>query len=138
MEFEYHSRGHWQGEGKGRGGLRFSLKDATDYLDNLGYSCFWAGKKTLYRITGCWDDMYHDHRWSNVACYHRDDKKLGSVMDGIFAKSVPKLKAALEAKHKQMYGAASGAQQQQARGDAAGGNNKIWSRSGGANRRLME
>ncbi|KAG8467868.1 hypothetical protein KFE25_006920 [Diacronema lutheri] len=62
IEFEYHSVGEW-----GHRKLRASI----NHLDRKGYDCFWAGRGTTYRITGCWTPMYEFHSWSNVVCAHR-------------------------------------------------------------------
>ena len=31
------------------------LSSVIDYLDNLGFQCYWAGKGRLWRVTGCFD-----------------------------------------------------------------------------------
>lgn len=72
--FENHKVGHWS---------KFDLKDAVDFLDNVFYTCFWATRKgTLVRLTGCWDARYSTMKgWSNVACYHRNSRELGMLME---------------------------------------------------------
>lgn len=69
LEFEYHSVGHW---------ATADLHDTVDYLDNLGFTCFWAGNAgQLWRLTNCWHDSYYaDRWWSNVVCCNR---RIGSL-----------------------------------------------------------
>lgn len=71
--FEVHKKGEWK---------KIQLSDVLEFLRELGYVCFWAGKGKLYRITDCWNDSYNVKTWSNIACHHRDAKVLGLVMDG--------------------------------------------------------
>ena len=44
---------------------------AIDYLDEIGFTCYWAGRGELWRITQCWQRHYGGVFWSNVACAHR-------------------------------------------------------------------
>ena len=65
IEFEYNFRAAWRNH---------NLNGTIDYLDNLGFDCFWAGKKALYRITRCWHPYYSKRNfkdWANVACANR-------------------------------------------------------------------
>lgn len=43
-----------------------------DWLDDMGYDCYWLGQSVLWRITGCWDDRYNLRKWSNVMCVLRE------------------------------------------------------------------
>lgn len=63
IEFEYHNIGPWKG---------MQLRDTIDYLDESGYSCYWAQPR-LVRITGCWNwgKFANRHEWSNVVCARR-------------------------------------------------------------------
>ena len=47
------------------------LKLAIDYLDEIGFTCYWAGHGELWRINGCWQSHYEGTFWSNVACANR-------------------------------------------------------------------
>jgi FkbM family methyltransferase len=76
LEFEYHSVGNW-------GGLH--LPDAIKLLDGKGFTCYWAGQNQLWRITGCYFEVYnHFHGWSNVACVHRSQGELAEIMEQTF------------------------------------------------------
>lgn len=74
LTFENHKVGHWS---------KFDLKDVVDFLDNISYTCFWSTRNgTLVRISGCWDRRYSTMKgWSNVACYHRNSRELGMLME---------------------------------------------------------
>ena len=37
---------------------RKPLKSAIDYLDNIGFTCYWAGSGKLWKITECWHPHY--------------------------------------------------------------------------------
>jgi len=76
VEFEYHQVGHWKD---------LSLPTAVELLDVKGFTCYWAGKAQLWRITGCNFDYYqHWHGWSNVACVHRSNSLLAQRMEDMF------------------------------------------------------
>lgn len=63
LEFEYHGVQPWK---------NYKLEWVINYLDNLHYDCFWAGNDgRTTKITGCWQNAYEFHRWSNVVCAHR-------------------------------------------------------------------
>ena len=63
LEFEYNWMGSWATQ---------NLKDAIKYLDEFGFTCYWAGTDRLWRIDeSCWLDHYDFHTWSNVACVNR-------------------------------------------------------------------
>ena len=63
LEFEYNWMGSWETQ---------NLKDAIKYLDEFGFTCYWAGTDRLWRIDeSCWLDHYDFHTWSNVACVNR-------------------------------------------------------------------
>ena len=74
LEFEYHHVGHW---------TTADLQDTVDYLDNLGFTCFWAGNAgQLWRLTNCWHDSYYAERsWSNVVCCNRNHGSLCDFME---------------------------------------------------------
>ena len=48
------------------------FKLAIDFLDEIGFTCYWAGRGELWRITGCWQPHYGGVFESNVACAHRE------------------------------------------------------------------
>lgn len=74
VQFENHGIGRW---------ATFQLKDVIDLLDALNYECFWElDSDILIQITSCWSERYAKYkRWSNVACYHREEKNLKRAMD---------------------------------------------------------
>jgi FkbM family methyltransferase len=76
LEFEYNHMGSWRKQ---------SLSDAVDLLDENDFTCYWAGRDMLWRITDCWLDFYKLHFWSNVACVNRkQDTKLAKSMEATF------------------------------------------------------
>lgn len=40
-------------------------------MDELGFTCYWAGRGELWRITGCWQLLYGGAFRANVACANR-------------------------------------------------------------------
>ncbi|KAG2428334.1 hypothetical protein HXX76_010481 [Chlamydomonas incerta] len=70
LSFEYHH--YWTRSGG-------TLPMCLDYLEQLGYSCYFDGPK-LHRLTGCWDPGFEIKDWSNVVCAVR-----GSPMEGRLA-----------------------------------------------------
>lgn len=76
LEFEYHMNGPWG---------RYHLPDSVRLLDHKGFTCYWSGNSKLWRITGCYFDVYNAwHGWSNVACVHRTYDKLAERMESLF------------------------------------------------------
>lgn len=63
-----------------------SLPTAVELLDVKGFTCYWADKAQLWRITGCMFDFYHRwHGWSNLACVHRSSSSLlAQIMEDMF------------------------------------------------------
>jgi len=56
----------------------FSMRTTLQWLDSLGYTCFWQGNfGALAEASGnCWQDAFHrqiSHRWSNLVCSYRPD-----------------------------------------------------------------
>jgi FkbM family methyltransferase len=80
LEFEYHDA--WA-----EGDL---LKDAVDYLEELGFVCYFAGQKRLFKLTnGCWVNEKHEYRvWSNVACVHRSEPAWLDIMEDYYRKTL--------------------------------------------------
>ena len=55
-----------------------ALKLHLDWMDTLGYVCFWQGNRgsLAQANAGCWRDEFHSrvsHRWSNLVCTARPD-----------------------------------------------------------------
>ena len=81
LEFEYH-------EVWGQGDL---LKDAVDYLEELGFVCYFAGRDgRLFKLThGCWvNELYEVRVWSNVACVHRSESAWLGIMEDYYQKTL--------------------------------------------------
>jgi FkbM family methyltransferase len=88
LEFEYHSTGPWG---------RYHLPDTVRLLDHKGFTCYWSGKSKLWRITGCYFDVYNTyHGWSNVACVHRTYEKLAERMESLFLATMKENEVILE------------------------------------------
>ncbi len=63
LEFEYNWMGSW---------AKQNLLDAVKMLDDIGFTCYWAGSGKAWRIDeSCWLDHFSWHAWSNVACVNR-------------------------------------------------------------------
>jgi hypothetical protein len=84
IEFEYHAR--WDAQ-------EF-LKDAVDYLEDLGFVCYFAGRQgRLFKLTdGCWvNELYEVRVWSNVACVHRSESAWLAIMEDYYQKTLPQI-----------------------------------------------
>jgi FkbM family methyltransferase len=84
LEFEFHSAGDWGKQ---------NLKDAIDMLQQeAGFVCYWSGVNQLWRITGCWVDVFGSfHQWSNVACVAPERAlTLAEKMEEVFGFSLAK------------------------------------------------
>ena len=55
--FEYHGIGPW---------LNHLLQNVVNMMDGYGLDCYFQGNGRLWRLTGCWDNAYESHWWSNV------------------------------------------------------------------------
>jgi len=76
LEFEYHRVGNW---------ANYHLQDALRLLDHKGFTCYWLSGISMWRITGCYFDIYNKwHDWSNVGCVHRSYANLAKRMEDIF------------------------------------------------------
>ncbi|VEU39331.1 unnamed protein product [Pseudo-nitzschia multistriata] len=76
LEFEYNWMGSWKDQ---------HLYDVVTALDQISMTCYWAGTRRLWRITGCWMRYYDIHTWSNVACVNRNlVPKLAAKMEDVF------------------------------------------------------
>jgi hypothetical protein len=65
------------------------LKSAIDFMNNIGFTCYWPGQGELWRITGCWQPHYDDSFWSNIACAHRQlAPALHERMETLFLKTI--------------------------------------------------
>uniref|UniRef100_A0A7S1I530 Methyltransferase FkbM domain-containing protein n=1 Tax=Eutreptiella gymnastica TaxID=73025 RepID=A0A7S1I530_9EUGL len=74
VEFEYNGLGDWKNR---------SLRGTIDYLDGLGFTCYWAGLDRLWLITGCFHPGYDHRTWSNVACVKRHQREWYGIMEDI-------------------------------------------------------
>jgi len=80
IEFEYHIVGKW---------FNYHVMDAIRLLDGKGFTCYWAGKKKLWRITECYHEYYNSFKgWSNIACVHRSQHQLAARMEDLFLKTL--------------------------------------------------
>ena len=65
------------------------LKSVIDYMNDIGFTCYWAGRSELWRITDCWQPHYDGSFWSNVACAHRQlAPVLLERMETLFLKTI--------------------------------------------------
>lgn len=64
VSFEYHEVGVWR---------HYALKEVVEWFNGFDYVCYFDGKPSLARLTGCWDDAYEMYEWSNVVCLKRTD-----------------------------------------------------------------
>jgi FkbM family methyltransferase len=73
LEFEYNWMGSW---------AKQHLSTLIDLLDQRGFRCYWPGYGGyIWRITGCWLDLYKVHTWSNVACVNENVDSVRSLAD---------------------------------------------------------
>lgn len=80
LEFEYNWMGSWGGQ---------HLYDMVEMLNERDFTCYWAGRRRLWRITGCWMQYFDVHTWSNVACVNRSRvPRLASKMEAVFQKTL--------------------------------------------------
>lgn len=80
LEFEYNYMGSW---------AHVHLYDVIEMLNEIGFTCYWAGMDLLWRITNCWQSFYDLHAWSNVACVNRDAvPQLANKMEEKFQSSL--------------------------------------------------
>lgn len=81
LEFEYNWMGSWGQQ---------HLIDAIKMLDDLGFTCYWAGEDRLWRLDeSCWLDHYDYHTWSNVACVNRKlNREVAMNMEKTFYKTL--------------------------------------------------
>jgi len=81
LEFEYHAVGAWKDD---------QLSDAVEYLNEFGFTCYWAGNDGwLARMTNCFQSYMEFHQWSNVACANRYLRPhLAAQMENIYHQSL--------------------------------------------------
>ena len=70
--FEYHGVGPW---------LTYFLRDIVNEFDKFEMDCYFQGNGRLWPLSGCWNDAYEFHWWSNVMCIKRDDPYHAAVND---------------------------------------------------------
>eukprot|EP00511_Aplanochytrium_stocchinoi_P000793 CAMPEP_0204833424 /NCGR_PEP_ID=MMETSP1346-20131115/16786_1 /ASSEMBLY_ACC=CAM_ASM_000771 /TAXON_ID=215587 /ORGANISM="Aplanochytrium stocchinoi, Strain GSBS06" /LENGTH=295 /DNA_ID=CAMNT_0051965953 /DNA_START=645 /DNA_END=1532 /DNA_ORIENTATION=- len=75
LEFEFHSFKPW---------IDTPLLKAIDYLSRLDFTCYWALKQRLLRITNCYMNQYSKHHWSNIACVKNSEIELAKHMESNF------------------------------------------------------
>ena len=63
LEFSYGWKGAW-----GRRAKLGTMEHVLDFLEPLGFVCYWAGDQKLWRISKCWLPHYESKYWSSVAC----------------------------------------------------------------------
>jgi FkbM family methyltransferase len=64
VSFEYHKNCPWP---------LTTLESVIYDLALMNYICYYQGQGRLFRITGCWDDLYEMNMWSNIVCIKRHD-----------------------------------------------------------------
>ena len=80
LEFEYNWMGPWKKQ---------HLYDTIEMLDDLDFTCYWAGIQKLWRITGCWQVYFDIHTWSNISCANRRRVPvLANKMEGVFQQTL--------------------------------------------------
>jgi hypothetical protein len=82
LEFELTWKGDW---------AKQTFHDAIDWLMNRDFVCYWPGQENkMWRITGCWQDMYKLKSWSHVACVNTKypDKILQTSMETVFLQTL--------------------------------------------------
>ena len=60
LEFEYHEQGNWG---------KLHIQDAVRLLDGKGFTCYWAGKNKLWRISGCYFELRLFYQAHDVAIH---------------------------------------------------------------------
>ena len=50
-------------------------------FDKFEMDCYFQGNGRLWPLSGCWNDAYEFHWWSNVMCIKRDDPYHAAVND---------------------------------------------------------
>lgn len=82
LEFERHFKGPWNGQ---------SLHDAIQMLEEFDFTCYFAGRGNLWRISGdgCFQEYFDVPCWSNVACANRRlVPTLANVMEQTYQKTL--------------------------------------------------
>jgi len=86
IEFGFSWKGTWAGK---------NLMVVIDLLDNVGFSCYWAGTSKLWRITHCWREAYDTAKFiASVACVNRnlnESKTLAEDMERLFLQTIGEL-----------------------------------------------
>ena len=80
LEFEYNWMGPWKNQ---------HLYDTIEMLDELDFTCYWTGRRRLWRITGCWQLYFDIHAWSNISCANRRRVPiLANMMEHLFQQTL--------------------------------------------------
>jgi len=84
LEFEYNWRGQWWDQKEEQ-----PLLEAVTLLDNMDFTCYWAGQRQLWQLTGCWLPHYNGLFWSNVVCVNRVlSPILAQTMSDLFLETI--------------------------------------------------
>lgn len=71
--------------------MNHSLAELID-IELQNFSCYWAGKGRLWRITNCMhkdlEELHEYKSWSNVACAHQRETELIDIMEETFRQTV--------------------------------------------------
>ena len=83
LQFTYTWKGSWPKQ---------NFKDAIEFLAHKNFVCYWNGTEgRLWRITGCWLDMYEHHNWSHVNCVNAEAAPdLLEKMEAVFERTLSK------------------------------------------------
>lgn len=79
IQFEYHKLNLWSPTHP----RTDSLENVVEKMDFNGYDCYFMGRDTLFRLTGCWDPRYEIRYWSNVICVARREHALSQLFFGL-------------------------------------------------------
>jgi hypothetical protein len=83
IEFGFSWKGTW---------AKHSLIEVIELLDNLEFTCYWAGVNKLWRITGCWREIYNSSKFvASIACVNRklvESEGLAMDMERLFLETI--------------------------------------------------
>jgi hypothetical protein len=81
LEFGYHWMGNWKDE-------NLEKLVQSRLAEKKGFVCYWHGSDgNLWRMTGCWQEIYDRHHYSFIACVsskHADAKPILDKMEEQF------------------------------------------------------
>lgn len=82
--YKYDWKGSWSLYGR-------SVKSTVGRLDTIGFTCYWAGRNKLWRITSCLYSTYDERGkyWSHIACANRFlAPSLVEDMEAVFERTI--------------------------------------------------